>query len=134
MSDRIVVRDLRLWAHVGVLEQERLLGQWFALDFWLAHDLKRAGRSDSITYTLDYAEAVELIRELTASLRCQTLEHFSERIFDVLQQRYGAIAMGLELRKLAAPIPGFGGTVAVQRQRHGDASAAMGSAQDSPPT
>lgn len=132
MSDRIVVKDLRLWAHVGVLEQERLLGQWFALDFWLAHDLQRAGQSDALVDTLDYAEAVALIRELTASLRCQTLEHFSERILELLQQRYGAIPMGLELRKLAAPIPGFDGTVAVQRQRHGDASAAMEYRQDSP--
>ena len=132
MSDRIVVRDLRLWAHVGVLEHERLLGQWFALDFWLAHDLQSAGCSDALADTLDYAEAVALIRELTASLRCQTLEHFSERVLDLLQQRYGAIPMGLELRKLAAPIPGFDGTVAVQRQRHGDASAAMGYPQDSP--
>ena len=62
MSDRIVVRDLRLWAHVGVLEHERLLGQWFALDFWLAHDLQLAGRSDALADTLDYAEAVALIR------------------------------------------------------------------------
>ena len=132
MSDRIVVRDLRLWAHVGVLEQERQLGQWFSLDFWLAHDLQAAGRSDELADTLDYAEAVALIRELTASLQCQTLEHFSERVLDLLQQRYGAISMGLELRKLAAPIPGFDGTVAVQRQRLGDASAAMGYRQDSP--
>lgn len=132
MSDRIVVRDLRLWAHVGVLEQDRLLGQWFALDFWLAYDLKAAGRSDALADTLDYAEAVALIRELTASLRCQTLEHFSERILKLLQQRYGEIPMGLELRKLAPPIPGFDGTVAVQRQSHGDARAAMGYRQDSP--
>ena len=132
MSDRIVVKDLRLWAHVGVLEQERLLGQWFALDFWLAHDLQRAGQSDALVDTLDYAEAVQLIRELTASLRCQTLEHFSERIFDVLQQRYGRISMGLELRKSTAPISGFAGTVAVQRERHGDASTAMESASNPP--
>ena len=132
MSDRIVVKDLRLWAHVGVLEQERLLGQWFALDFWLAHDLQRAGQSDALVDTLDYAEAVQLIRELTASLRCQTLEHFSERIFDVMQQRYGRISMGLELRKLTAPISGFAGTVAVQRERHGDASTAMESASNPP--
>ena len=132
MSDRIIVKDLRLWAHVGVLEQERLLGQWFALDFWLAHDLQRAGQSDALVDTLDYAEAVQLIRELTASLRCQTLEHFSERIFDVMQQRYGRISMGLELRKLKAPISGFAGTVAVQRERHADASAAMESASNPP--
>ena len=34
-SDRILVRDLRLWAHVGVLPHERELGQWFELDIEL---------------------------------------------------------------------------------------------------
>ena len=114
MSDRILVRDLRLWAHVGVLEQERQLGQWFGLDLSFDVDLAVAGASDRLDDTLDYAGAVTAVRELAASLRCQ---HFSERILDLLQQRYGPIPISLELRKLSAPIPGFSGVVAVQRQR-----------------
>ena len=47
-SDRILVRGLRLWAHVGVLEQERLLGQWFELDLSLGFDLAAAGASDQL--------------------------------------------------------------------------------------
>ncbi len=117
VSDRIVLRDLRLWAHVGVLERERELGQWFALDLSFGVDLSAAGCSDRLGDTLDYAEAVAALRELVVSLRCQTLEHFSERILDLLQQRYGPIPISLELRKLAAPIHGFSGVVAVQRQR-----------------
>ena len=42
LGDRIVVRDLRLWAHVGVLESERQLGQWFELDLELGVDLSAA--------------------------------------------------------------------------------------------
>jgi dihydroneopterin aldolase len=117
VSDRILVRDLRLWAHVGVLEQERQLGQWFGLDLSFDVDLAVAGASDRLDDTLDYAGAVTAVRELAASLRCQTLEHFSERILDLLQKRYGPIPISLELRKLSAPIPGFSGVVAVQRQR-----------------
>ena len=116
-ADRIVVRDLRLWAHVGVLEQERELGQWFSLDLTFAVDLSAAAASDCLADTLDYAEAVQAVRQLAGQLRCQTIEHFSERILDRLQELYGPLSIGLELRKLAAPIPGFDGVVAVQRQR-----------------
>ena len=41
----------------------------------------------------------------------------TDRVLDRLQELYGPISIGLELRKLAAPIPGFDGVVAVQRQR-----------------
>ena len=63
MSDRIVLRGLRLWAHVGVLEHERRLGQWFELDAWFEADLARAGRSDQLADTLDYVAAVTVARQ-----------------------------------------------------------------------
>jgi dihydroneopterin aldolase len=97
-SDRILVRGLRLWAHVGVLEQERLLGQWFELDL---------------------SRAITALQRLAGDLRCLTLEHFAERIFETLEQLYGPVPMALELRKCQAPVPGFSGIVAVQRSRHG---------------
>ena len=37
--DAIQIRDLELWAHVGVLEQERRDGQWFRLDIQFQLDL-----------------------------------------------------------------------------------------------
>ena len=45
-NDAIHVRGLRLWAHVGVLEQERRDGQWFSLDISLWSDLSSAAASD----------------------------------------------------------------------------------------
>ena len=52
-SDRILVRDLRLWAHVGVLPHERELGQWFELDIELGWDLSSAAVADDVGATLD---------------------------------------------------------------------------------
>jgi dihydroneopterin aldolase len=118
-GDRILVRGLRLWAHVGVLEQERLLGQWFELDFSLAWDLAGAGASDQLELSLDYSLAITALQRLAGELRCLTLEHFAERILDCLEQLYGPVPATLELRKCRAPVPGFDGVVVVQRSRHG---------------
>ncbi len=116
-GDRIVVRRLRLWAHVGVLEQERVHGQWFELDLELAADLRPAGRSDALHDTLDYSRLITALQAQARSLCCQTLEHYSELMLDLAEQLYGPVPIRLELRKCAAPVPGFTGVVAVQRAR-----------------
>lgn len=117
-SDRIVVRDLRLWAHVGVLPHEREVGQWFELDIELRWDLSEAAARDDVTATLDYSRAIQALQRQARQLRCQTLEHWSGLILDLLEDLYGPVPMAIELRKCQAPVPGFGGTVGVQRSRH----------------
>lgn len=115
-ADAIHVSGLRLWAHVGVLEQERQLGQWFELEFWLGGDLSAAAAADDLAASFDYVSAIEALRRLSQTLICQTLEHFSERILACLEELYGLIPIRLELRKCRAPIAGFDGTVAVCRR------------------
>jgi dihydroneopterin aldolase len=116
--DRILVRNLRLWAHVGVLEAERQLGQWFELDLSLAWDLAASGRSDQLEASLDYSRAIVALQRQARQVRCLTLEHYGELILDQLEALYGPVPVQLELRKCAAPVPGFSGTVAVRRHRH----------------
>jgi dihydroneopterin aldolase len=113
-----VVRGLRLWAHVGVLERERQLGQWFELDFSLSWDLAAPGSSDDLSGSLDYSRAIIALQAQARSIRCLTLEHWSEQILSLLEELYGPVPVWLELRKCAAPVPGFSGIVAVQRTRH----------------
>ena len=113
------MRDLRLWAHVGVLEPERRLGQWFELDLELAADLAAAGAADALELSLDYSRAITALQQQARTVRCLTLEHYAERILTLLEELYGPVPMRLELRKCQAPVPGFTGTVAVRRSRHG---------------
>jgi 7,8-dihydroneopterin aldolase/epimerase/oxygenase len=118
MSDAIQVRCLRLWAHVGVLDFERREGQWFELDLELGVDLSAAGGSDGLADTLDYSQLITALQHQARSLICQTLEHYSERILDRIEELYGPVPIRLELRKCHAPVPGFDGVVAVRRSRH----------------
>ena len=126
MSDQILVRGLRLWAHVGVLTHERELGQWFEVDLTLSVDLTAAARSDALSNTLDYSQLITALLQQARSIRCQTLEHYSERMLDLAETLYGAVPITLELRKCSAPVPGFGGVVAVRRQRFTTADSSHG--------
>ena len=115
--DVIRVDDLRLWAHVGVLDHERRDGQWFRVDLALHLDVNQAALVDSLDATADYSRAVQALQTLAADIRCQTIEHFSERMFDVLEKLYGSIPIQLRLSKCRPPIPGFDGTVSIERWR-----------------
>ena len=118
-ADAIHIRDLRLWAHVGVLDHERRDGQWFSLDISFWTDLRRAAADDDLSASLDYSAAMTALQDLARPLCCQTIEHFSERVLDRLEQLYGPVPVRIELRKCAAPVPGFDGIVSVERRRHG---------------
>jgi len=121
--DAIHVDGLRLWAHVGVLERERQMGQWFELAFTLWHDLAPAGRSDDLALSLDYGVAIQAVQQLACGLRCHTIEQFAERVMDRLEELFGPVPQRVVLTKCRAPVPGFIGRVAVERWRHGDRGA-----------
>jgi len=116
--DVIHIDDLRLWAHVGVLEHERRDGQWFRLDLSLHLDVSTAAASDSLEATADYSLAVSALQGLAAEIHCLTIEHFSERVFEVLESLYGVLPMHLCLSKCSPPIAGFNGTVSLERWRN----------------
>ena len=117
--DAIQIRDLELWAHVGVLEQERRDGQWFRLDIQFQLDLSSAAAADDLSTSLDYSLAIQALQRLAREICCLTTEHFSEQVLDRLQELYGPVPTGLRLTKCAAPVPGFHGLVAVERSRGG---------------
>tara|TARA_Y100001968_G_C19307810_1_gene692521 strand:- start:78 stop:470 length:393 start_codon:yes stop_codon:yes gene_type:complete len=116
--DVINVKDLTLWAHVGVLEKERLLGQPFSLDFSLWIDVSNAARNDDLSATVDYSIPIKGLQDLAFRENCLTIERFSETILDFLEGLYGQIPMKIVLRKCEPPVAGFNGYVEIERKRN----------------
>ena len=114
----IHIKDINLWAHVGVLESERLYGQSFLLDitFWL--DLDESSRLDQLDKSIDYSEAIVAIQKLSFNIKCLTIECFSNQILDVLESQYGQVPIHLLLKKCSPPIDGFTGSVLIEKKRN----------------
>tara|TARA_Y100001968_G_scaffold210685_1_gene193880 strand:+ start:144 stop:530 length:387 start_codon:yes stop_codon:yes gene_type:complete len=114
----IHIKDINLWAHVGVLDNERINGQSFVLDitFWL--DLNEASILDQLDKSIDYSEAIKAVQKLSFGIKCLTIEYFSDQILNLLESLYGQVPIHIMLKKCSPPINGFTGSVLVEKKRN----------------
>ena len=58
METFLKIENIKLWARVGVLDEERELGQLFILDIFLWTDFEKCTINDDIKKTVDYSKLV----------------------------------------------------------------------------
>ena len=105
MSDRVIIRDLQVFAYHGVLPEEERLGQRFAIDLTAFLDLKPAGESDDYGLTVGYDALAKLVSETLTQGRFKLIEAAAEAVAQAVLSGFPAIErVVVELRKPAAPI------------------------------
>ena len=82
--DTIHLSELRFFGHHGVLPEETRDGQTFTVSAVLETDLRPAGCNDDLDKSIDYREAVRLIREVVEGPPVRLLETLAERIAENL--------------------------------------------------
>ena len=115
--DLIQVNGIRAYGYVGYLPEERVLGQWFEVDLTLWVDLDPAGKSDKIEDTVDYREAIALVKELITTARFHLVEKLIQAIADKILTIEKVTQVRVKLSKPAAPIPDFGGKITLDITR-----------------
>ena len=115
--DSIRVSGIRAYGYVGYLPEERVLGQWFEVDLTLWVDLAPAGKSDSIADTLDYREAIAIVKEQITTAKFDLVEKLVEAIADKILALEKVEQVRVELSKPAAPIPEFSGRITLDITR-----------------
>jgi dihydroneopterin aldolase len=114
---RVFFEGLEFYAYHGVPPEERVLGHRFIAD--LAITLIREPNEDTIAATVDYADAMKLVEELSASRKFQTVEALASLVADELMARYPLISeLDLRIAKLAPPTPHIVETVGVEVSRN----------------
>lgn len=104
MEGTIEINGLKLFARHGVFDFERLNGNTFEVTVHLRYPIAEAMDSDDVSQTLNYAEAVEVIRTEMA-IPSNLLEHVVGRIQKELLKRWPLISGGMiSLTKLTPPI------------------------------
>ncbi len=118
MSDRILIRDLQVFARHGVLPEEGRLGQRFALDITAHLDLRAAGESDDYGKTVGYDALARLAIGTFTAKRHALIEAAAEAVAQAALARFPAIErIEVEIRKPAAPIDAVFAFVGVRIER-----------------
>ncbi len=115
--DLIQVNGIRAYGYVGYLPEERVLGQWFEVDLTLWVDLAPAGHSDNINDTVDYREAIAIVKSQITTAKFELVERLISAIADKILSLEKVNQVRVKLSKPAAPIPDFSGKITLDITR-----------------
>ncbi len=105
MKTYIDISGLKVFARIGVDEQERRIGNRFEISARLHYDATEAMRTDDIATALNYAEVTSVIIDACAT-EAMLLEHVAGRIQSAIVAAFPQINAGqLTIVKLRPPIP-----------------------------
>jgi dihydroneopterin aldolase len=109
----IEVNGLRLYAHHGVAEQEREVGNLFEVTVHVQCDASAAVEHDDLNGTINYAEIVATIKTVMATPSL-LIENAAGRLKSALLDKFPGITGGMvRIAKLVPPIPADLDSVAV---------------------
>lgn len=118
--DSIQVTGIRCYGYTGFLPEEQVLGQWFEVDLTLWLDLAPAGMSDRIEHTIDYRHIIATVKHLVKTAKFTLVEKLASAIADAILESESVQQVRVQLSKPAAPIPDFGGKIAIDITRRRD--------------
>ena len=81
--DRIFIRDLALRCIIGIYPEERREKQDVVINVEMHCDLRKAGRSDDLSDTVDYKAIKKTILKLVEESGFQLIESLAESIADI---------------------------------------------------
>ncbi|QHI96118.1 2-amino-4-hydroxy-6-hydroxymethyldihydropteridine diphosphokinase [Aristophania vespae] len=103
---RVSVRDLCLFAHHGVLEEEKRLGQRFFINIDALVNIDPAIKDDDYHQAVCYAGLCDIASEITRGSSFNLIETLADRIASAILERYSQVVeTHIEIRKPSAPLP-----------------------------
>ncbi len=115
METFLKIENIKLWARVGVLDEERELGQLFILDIFLWTNFEKCTLNDDIEKTVDYSKLVQILKDQSKKIYCFTIEKYSNSILEIIDQEFKLSKIKIILTKCNPPITGFDGKVSIVR-------------------
>jgi dihydroneopterin aldolase len=115
--DKIYFNGMSFYGYHGVFEAEAQLGQRFYVDLELSLDLSKAGESDDLNDTVNYADIFKRIQQIVEGERYRLVEALTARIADQLLETFPFFEVKVKVTKPNPPINGHYDSVAIEMVR-----------------
>ena len=102
----IELEGMEFKAYHGCLEQEKVRGNSFTVDFRGELDLSAAAESDNLNDTLNYADIYEIVAD-EMSIPSELLENVAGRIMKSIEEKFPQlISFSVRVSKKRPPVDG----------------------------
>lgn len=103
--DKIYIKDLEVYGFHGVNVEEKKMGQRFIISLELDIDIRKAGLSDDLSETVNYAEVCYKTEEVFLSHKYDLIEKAAEEVAKAILHQFDKITkVKVLLKKPWAPI------------------------------
>ena len=104
--DHLRLNDVVLFAHLGVTEAERQVGQRIHIDLDLEMDLDRPAETDALGDTVNYEEVYRSVVEVVEGSQHKLMEHLAGTLIENLFEGFPARRIKVRVRKPNVPFAG----------------------------
>ncbi len=115
--DHIRLNDIVLFAHLGITEAEREVGQRIRIDIDLALDLSDASQSDALGDTVSYEKVYRVVESVVQVSRHRLLEALAGDVIRRLFDEFPVARIGIRVGKPNVPFAGSVGSAEVELVR-----------------
>lgn len=116
--DKILIRDLKIFAYHGVNPEEKRDGQNFVFDIDLSVNMTKACYSDNVDDTVSYAKVIKTVTRVAAAEKYDLLEKLAQVTADTILNEYPDVFnVSITLKKPEAPMKADFSWVGVQIYR-----------------
>ena len=116
--DKIHVNKMEFYGYHGVFSEETRLGQRFAVDLTVELDLSKAGKSDNLDESINYADLYNVCKDIVEGKPFKLVEAVAENIAGTILENFSLVeACHVKVIKPDPPIPGHYKSVAVEITR-----------------
>lgn len=103
--DKVVLKELSLFAYHGLFDEEAELGQRFFIDVEIGADLSRAETQDDADGTIDWKALVDTVTAAFTQKRYKLVEAAAAAVASAIFEAFPiARTARVEIRKPSAPI------------------------------
>ncbi|PKM42571.1 MAG: dihydroneopterin aldolase [Firmicutes bacterium HGW-Firmicutes-8] len=106
-KDKLILAGLQFFGRHGVFAEEKAMGQKFIVDVELTLDLSKAGMTDDIAKTPNYADIYAIVKNITTRQTFNLIEALAEAIAKEILAAYKIDQVLVKVRKPHAPISGI---------------------------
>lgn len=116
--DKILIRDLKIFAYHGVNPEEKEDGQNFVFDIDLSVNMTKACHSDDVNDTVSYAKVIKTVTRVFTAEKYDLLERAAQITADAILSEYPDVFdVKIVLKKPEAPMKADFGWVGVEIYR-----------------
>jgi dihydroneopterin aldolase len=118
-KDKLRVLGMIFHAYHGLLHQERENGQRFEVDVEMVFDATSAAKTDRVKDTIDVRQVYLEVQNIVANESFYLIETISQRIAELVLEKYPVEEVIVRVRKPFAPLGGLadGTEIEITRRR-----------------